>query len=160
MRKYQLGWVGAVVFTSSVLTGEALAGHGSLSAPLPGETYGRMSISANFRFPPTSTQLENVKAGFRMASRILCDTTEGKVRIKKVTMNAGASGELAADVWVLDDSSTPRSFSPPVRLTDDAGNFTGTTGLTAGDGVHINLYYPNVTAAGGGGSRTSSCTSR
>lgn len=150
MHKYQLGRVSAIVFTSSMLSsGSALAGQGSLSAPLPGETYGRMNLSANFRFPPTTAQIENVKTGFRMASRILCDTTEGKVRIKQVTLNAGGSGESAADLWILDDSATPRSFSPGIALTDAAGNFTDTTGFTSGAGVHVNIYYPNVPIFGG-----------
>lgn len=84
-----------VVILLCVFTTPAYAGAGRLN------TNGRMDFEVNFRFPPTSAQIEQVKTAIRDAGNITCDATDGQVRFQNVRLTGGSVDEDRANIWIL-----------------------------------------------------------
>jgi len=94
------------------------AGDGAISSAT-----GEMDFDFNFRFPPTSDQIQDVKDALQRASEVLCDATDGQIRIGTVRLSAGGTDEDLADVWFHPQDG--RSFVGGISLA--ATNF-GVTG--------------------------------
>lgn len=61
---------------------------------------GTMNLWVNFRFPPTSSQIQQTKDALTRASEMICDATEGQVRLGVVHLTGGAVNEDQADIWI------------------------------------------------------------
>jgi hypothetical protein len=84
----------AIVILFGIFITPAYAGAGRLN------NNGRMDFEVNFRFPPTSTQIERVKTAIRDAGNITCDATDGQVRFQNVRLTSGSVDEDRADIWI------------------------------------------------------------
>ncbi len=72
----------------------AQAGTGSIDPDT-----GQLDFEVNFRYPPTAQQLTDAKDALTQMSEILCDATDGQVRVGDIRLTAGAAGEEAAAFW-------------------------------------------------------------
>lgn len=70
------------------------AGDGSIADPS-----GDLRFEVNFRFPPTPQQLTDTKAALAHMSEMLCDATDGEVRVSQIRLTAGAVDEDKAGFW-------------------------------------------------------------
>lgn len=61
---------------------------------------GLMEIGVTFLYPPTAAQLTSVKQQIQKASQILCDATDGQVRIKKAWLAEGGGAQDQGDIWI------------------------------------------------------------
>lgn len=64
------------------------------------DTDGTIDIEVNFRYPPTATQITTVKEQVQRASAILCDATDGQMRIQNARLTGGGAREAKAEIWV------------------------------------------------------------
>lgn len=62
---------------------------------------GSLDFEVNFRFPPTTQQIEDLKEAIRQANDVICDATDGQVRFGNVRITAGAVREDKADIWIM-----------------------------------------------------------
>ncbi|HEY0762952.1 MAG TPA: VWA domain-containing protein [Pyrinomonadaceae bacterium] len=65
---------------------------------------GTMDFEVNFRFPPTTAQITQVKNALRDANGIICDATDGQVRFRNVRLTGGAVDEDKAGIWILPET--------------------------------------------------------
>lgn len=86
--------VAAVVLCLGCLATPLHAGDGSLAGD------GTLNLTVNLRFPPTPEAIDGITDAIRRANLILCDATDGEVRMGEVRLTAGAIDEQYADVWV------------------------------------------------------------
>jgi hypothetical protein len=71
------------------------AGDGRID-PATGDVF----FNVHFRFPPTTQQINNVKAAVDMMAFGMCDATEGQMRVKRVTLSQGQPNEDKGDFWL------------------------------------------------------------
>lgn len=95
---------------------------------------GAMEIGFNFRFPPTSEQIGLVKSQIQRASQILCDATDGQIRITKAFLTQGGASEDRADIW----------FWPNGGRSGVSFYFNGSNLGTGGR--HIDLFQGGIRA--------------
>lgn len=88
------------------------AGDGSVN-PTNGDT----DFSVNFRYPPTTQQIADVKAAIDLMAYGVCDATEGNLRIRRVRLLQGQATEDLGDYWL--QASTFRSG---VSFSGDGSN--------------------------------------
>lgn len=88
---------------------------------------GAMKFSVNFRYPPTPAQLADAKAALTMMSQMICDATDGQVRVSEIRLTGGAAEEDRAAFWFL-----PESFRSGGGFMPD-GSYLETLG------AHLNL---------------------
>jgi len=81
---------------------------------------GEMHLNLHFRFLPQQEEIDRVQAQVRRASRILCDATDGQMRIASMRLSAGGAAEPAGDIWYQPPNATPRS-SASGRLPQASG---------------------------------------
>jgi len=85
-----------LLLTLAVLAaGEAHAGAGKMDSD------GTMDVEVFVRFPPTPAQLTVLKTQLQQASRILCDATDGQIRIQNARITGGGPAEEDGDIWVF-----------------------------------------------------------
>ena len=78
--------------------GRAEAGRAWIEDPT-----GRMTLQVAFRQPPTYEDLAETQAALTRAAALLCDATEGQVRIGQVRFTASPAAEAAASLWIFED---------------------------------------------------------
>ncbi|HEX6087729.1 MAG TPA: VWA domain-containing protein [Thermoanaerobaculia bacterium] len=83
----------AVVLTA----GSLQAGDGRLNAD------GTLDLQVNFRYPPTTAQIDVMRAQLELANDIICDTTDGQVRFGQVRLTGGGAAEDAANIWAYSE---------------------------------------------------------
>ncbi len=93
---------------------------------------GTMDFVVNFRYPPTTAQIDALKDALRVANDIICDATDGQIRFGSVRITAGAATEDEADIWILAE-----------------GGRSGVSFFTDGSslgrlGNHINLFQSGI----------------
>ena len=65
---------------------------------------GTMDFEVNFRFPPTTAQITQVKNALRDANALICDATDGQIRFGNVRLTGGAVDEDRASLWILPET--------------------------------------------------------
>ena len=65
---------------------------------------GTMDFEVNFRFPPTTAQITEVKNALRDANALICDATDGQIRFGNVRLTGGAVDEDRASLWILPET--------------------------------------------------------
>src|ERR1700741_1938158 len=65
---------------------------------------GTMDFEVNFRFPPTTAQITQVKNALRDANAIICDATDGQIRFGNVRLTGGSVDEDKAGLWILPET--------------------------------------------------------
>lgn len=111
-----------------LIAAPALAGDGKIDSD------GTMDFEFNFRFPPTSDQITLVKDQLQRASGILCDATDGQVRVENVRLTAGGPREDKAAYWF---------YAEPGR---SAVTFWGDGSGLRRSGAHVTLFQSGVGA--------------
>jgi hypothetical protein len=96
---------GVLMLAMSLVAAEARAGAGSVEAD------GDLNLNVVFRFIPAQADIDRVQGQLQRVSRMLCDATEGRMRIRKARLTAGGSGEPAGDIWYYGPGGLPRSSS-------------------------------------------------
>ncbi len=91
-----------VAFLTLLAATPSPAGHGSMEDPT-----GRTAIEVNFRSPPTYQQVAETQAALTRMAALICDATEGQVRLRRVRMTTGEVDEDLAAFWL--HSSQTRS---------------------------------------------------
>lgn len=114
--------------TVLLCTSAAFAGDGKI------DNDGTMDFEFNFRFPPTSNQIALVKDQLQRASGILCDSTDGQIRVENVRLTAGGPREDKAAYWF---------YAEPGR---SAVSFWGDGSGLRRSGAHITLFQSGVGA--------------
>lgn len=84
---------------------DALAGSGNVDGD------GNLSLNLHFRFPPQQVDIDRVKGQMQRASDLLCDATEGNMRITSVRLSAGGASEPAGDLWYFPPAAMGRPHS-------------------------------------------------
>jgi hypothetical protein len=72
---------------------------------------GDVHVNFHFLFPPQAAEIDRVKEQSERASRLLCDATEGQMRIGSMRLTAGGAAESAGDVWYYPNGAVNRSRS-------------------------------------------------
>lgn len=65
---------------------------------------GRMTLQVAFRQPPTYEDLAETQAALTRTAALICDATEGQVRIAQVRFAASPAAEDEAGVWISEDA--------------------------------------------------------
>lgn len=105
-----------IVLVSIAAADRALAGAGFVDAD-----DGEIHLNFHFRFPPQPEDIARVQEQAGRASRILCDATDGQMRIATMRLTAGGTAEPAGDIWYQPPGTTPRS-SAHGRLSENDGH--------------------------------------
>jgi len=95
---------------------------------------GVVNLSTHYEYDPSSSELERHKEAYSKASQILCDATEGQLRIGRVTLNRSDSFRDTADVLAL--SSQGRSKS---NIPSDWNRWSSDVPQPS-SGLHVTLY--------------------
>lgn len=126
MRILKRAIFGALLASAAImLPALAKAGSGQVNVD------GTINITVNFRFPPSSTELEDLQQIVTEASERIWDASEGQLRFGTVTFTAGRENEDLADAWIF-----------PQR-----GRATAWIGGIDRRGLHTTLYYPSLSAS-------------
>lgn len=94
-------WTVCALFCSlccSLLPPRARAGEGKMVEAVAG-TMNSVDLNYQFRFPPTTAEIEQVKQELQIASQTLCDATDGQLKIGTVSLNAGGPNDQDGDFW-------------------------------------------------------------
>ncbi len=111
-----------------------LASSGAFAGSKGAMNNGLMEIGVTFLYPPTPAQLAQVKGQIQRASQILCDATDGQIRIKKAWLAEGGGAQDQGDIWIWpQDGRSGVSFY-----------FSG-AGLGT-SGTHIDLFQGGIRA--------------
>jgi hypothetical protein len=107
------------------LAQNASAGTGSVTPPGPPLNAtilrGEISLTVNFPTTPSAENVFELERQMAGASRILCDATEGQIRIRRVETNVGLFGRQVADIWWLPQPGRAHATPPwylPTELRD------------------------------------------
>jgi Mg-chelatase subunit ChlD len=103
------------VLTNTLIASFAQAGKGSVDAN------GLVHLNFHFRFPPLQSDIDRVREQIQRASELMCDATEGQMRIGTARLTAGGASEPAGDVWYYPDGAINRSRALDGPITNDAG---------------------------------------
>ena len=120
--------LGALVFALTSPT-QTRAGAGRINS-----SDGTMDFEVNFRFPPTSAQITQVKNALTGANTLICDATDGQIRFGKIRLTGGNVDEDKAGIWIL-----PETGRSGVQTWSDGSSLTRL-------GNHITLYSNDVNA--------------
>lgn len=75
------------------------------------DTDGNLNLNFHFLFPPLQADIDRVQDQIQRASEMMCDATEGQMRIASARLTAGGAAEPAGDVWYYPPGSMTRSKS-------------------------------------------------
>jgi hypothetical protein len=84
----------------------AVAGGGGITAA------GEMNLNLVFAYPPTPDELSRVEDSVQIASVILCDATEGKIRITKADITDSTAAQESADVLYVLQPGRSTAWGP------------------------------------------------
>lgn len=90
---------------------------------------GSMNFEINFRFPPTTQQVQDVKDAVQRASAIICDATDGQIQFRDVRLTGGSADEDRGNIWIMAEAG--RSYAGG---TQPDGSALGTLGS------HVTLF--------------------
>jgi hypothetical protein len=82
------------------LASPSFAGRGSIEDPT-----GRTVLQVGFREPPTYEDLAEAQAALTRAAAILCDATEGQIRISQIRLVSAPASEDLAALWLHDEEA-------------------------------------------------------
>jgi hypothetical protein len=68
------------------------------------ECPGDVSLKFHFELPPTAQQYQTAIDQIERASKILCDATDGNIRIARIEFLLGDEARSDADIWWLQNS--------------------------------------------------------
>jgi hypothetical protein len=93
----QVGTCGVLAAIAAVMVAasSALAGGGYID-----QAAGSMRLEAHFRFQPTQQQVALAQASISRAAALLCDATDGGVRIREVRLSAAEADADTANLWI------------------------------------------------------------
>ncbi|HEX5734461.1 MAG TPA: vWA domain-containing protein [Blastocatellia bacterium] len=77
------------------------AGEGLIHTSGPAK--GAIDLTINFRFPPTTRQIEALERAILDANLLICDATDGQMRFGKIRITEGIVNEDLADIWIIPD---------------------------------------------------------
>ena len=99
------------LIATPLVSGPARAGSGYVNED------GNLHLNFHFLFPPLQSDIDRVQSQFQRASEMMCDATEGQMRIASARLSAGGGAEPAADIWYYPPGSMTRSKSdgPPLH---------------------------------------------
>lgn len=81
---------------------------------------GHVNLNVHFRFPPLAEDIDRVREQVQRASALMCDATEGQMRIASARLSAGGAGEPAGDVWYYPPGAINRSRSAGAPIHNSA----------------------------------------
>lgn len=96
---------------------------------------GEMELNFHFRFPPSDQDIALVEEQAQRASELLCDASDGQMRIGKVNLMAGGASEPAGDIWYYPPGGLSRSASLGGGLDQPQGRVHLTNGGLEADGT-------------------------
>lgn len=70
---------------------------------------GTVSVKVNFRYPPQPDDVTRLERELQRTQRILCDATDGQLKLNNALVTVGDSGQEGADIWLLPNDA--RSFA-------------------------------------------------
>ena len=118
----------ALIFSLNI----SYAGEGSID-PATGDT----DFTVHFTFPPTQTQIDEVKVAIEQTALGICDATDGQIRVRKVRLTQSQADADRGDFWVQ-------------ALPGRSGGSFWTDGSGLGRlGTHLNMFreaalFPDV----------------
>ena len=112
IRLRSLGLVLTLCLTILGLAPTARAGSGYVDAN------GDAHLNLHFRFPPFASDLTRVQEQVQRASQLLCDATEGQMRIASMRLGAGGTSEVLGDIWYYPPGAIGRSRANGAPLHD------------------------------------------
>ena len=142
---YRRGVLGVLALAAVLAPGGSEAGevvavdNGDYSECPVGGQCGEITIDLYIPFSPTGVELDRAEAQFRRASQILCDATEGGVRISKVRVGDSLDALEKADVIWMPEGSRGNSKGDEMKPFGDnvtlihGGNGPDPTPLIPGD---------------------------
>ena len=102
---------------------------------------GNLELFFHFRFVPTDADIARVQEQLRRASQILCDATEGRLKISAVRISAGGASEPAGDIWYMPPGAHARAGSGGGPVHNDSQKITLTYGAIRSDVVAHELGH-------------------
>ncbi|MFT4571524.1 MAG: hypothetical protein ACI8TX_002317 [Hyphomicrobiaceae bacterium] len=101
-RATQLALLAGAVCTGTLALSPlvATAGFATIEDPT-----GRASFEVNFRFSPTHQQVAEAQAALTRMAELVCDATDGQVRLRRVRMTTGEADEDLAGFWLHPSSA-------------------------------------------------------
>lgn len=112
----------------------ALAGGGNIDGT------GGVELNVNYTFPPSAAEVAKFKAEIQIASRILCDASDGALRLRQVHLTSG-DGQSGNHDMVVMFQSDGRSRSDLLGLGTDGRGGGGRVSMDAGDIVANTLGH-------------------
>lgn len=103
------------VLLGALATQPAAAGSGFV------DEFGDVHLNFHFRFPPLETDLERVQEQMQRASRLMCDATEGQMRIASARLTAGGISESQGDIWYYPPGAINRSRAQGAPIHNGSG---------------------------------------
>lgn len=94
-----------------MLCASGLAHHAAQAGSGAVDADGKLSLNLHFRFPPQQSDIDRVRGQMQRASDLLCDATEGNMRISSVRLSAGGASEPAGDIWYFPPGAMGRPHS-------------------------------------------------
>lgn len=79
---------------------------------------GDVSLELNFRSPPLPVMVAQATEQLRRANKILCDATDGTLRIARVVYSLGESSRERSDIWWFPQAG--RAFATTTDFLSDA----------------------------------------
>ena len=80
----------------------SFAGNGKMTQPDPNGPV-HVTTTVHIAFPPTQTQIDDIKGKLRKAARMICDATDGQVLIDDIRLERnGLSADRADVIWFPD----------------------------------------------------------
>jgi hypothetical protein len=123
----------------SILCGPALVDAGSGTVHEAGVKQGQIDLTIKFLYPPSEADLQSVTQSLGDVSSLLCDATEGQMRLGTVTITGGSSvNEDLADVVIHSEDGQASA-----SLCLQAGACAALTQ----PGGRVNLYRSDLRAA-------------
>ncbi|ANM30999.1 hypothetical protein ABI59_17590 [Acidobacteria bacterium Mor1] len=106
---------------------------------------GTIDLSVKFLYPPSPNDIANFTETIKEASVILCDVTEGQMRLGEVTLLGGSSiGTEKADVLIGPVSTAGAANASLCWDPDGAGGSNACAAIgTDGDRVYLSRHYIN-----------------
>jgi hypothetical protein len=77
---------------------------------------GTITLTVDFRFPPTPAEIDLTKQRFIDFSAKLWDASEGQMRISSVTIGCGTVDEDLADIWITQQLFAMSAFASPLGV--------------------------------------------
>ncbi len=140
-RRGRIHLLGGLLLAASLAASGARAGSGDVVVD-PDTGDGIIHLNFHFRFPPSDDEIALVQQQTQRASEILCDATDGQMRIGEMRLSAGGASEPLGDVWYYPPGAINRPSasgpvnSPESRMYLGSGGVDG-NGDPSASGSHV-----------------------